>query len=144
MKEITDRLGGSAFAPSDDGLEARVFRVMAVSVGLGTGLIAPFMAWRITAGLLLGGLLSLLNYRWMGTSVRALIVARATGRDANARVTRYILRYFVIAAVVVTGYKLNIVSLPATIVGLSSFVVALFAEAFREIYFIIVDREGIN
>jgi len=37
-----------------------------------------------------------------------------------------------------------VVSLPATIVGLCSFVVALFAEAFRQSYFSIVNREGIN
>jgi hypothetical protein len=42
------------------------------------------------------------------------------------------------------AYQLNLVSLPATIAGLSSFVVALFAEALRETYFIIIHREGIN
>jgi len=46
--------------------------------------------------------------------------------------------------IVAVGYKLNLISLPATIIGLSSFVVALFAEAFRESYFIITHREGIN
>jgi len=45
---------------------------------------------------------------------------------------------------VIASYKLNAVSLPATIVGLCSFVVALFAEAFRQVYLTIVHREGIN
>jgi len=34
--------------------------------------------------------------------------------------------------------------LPAIIGGLCTFVVALFAEALREFYFVIIQREGIN
>ena len=144
MKEITDNSGRSAFARSDGDLETRLFRVMAGSVALAVSVAGVLAPWRITSGLLLGGVLSLLNYRWMCTSITALIVARASGEDANANVSRYIIRYFVIAVVVVAAYMLNSVSLPATIIGLCSFVVALFAEAFREVYFTIVDREGIN
>ena len=144
MKENTDSLGGSAFATADDGLEARIFRVMAVSVVVAASIAAPLAPWRITTGLLLGGLLSLLNYRWMRMSIAALVQARATRKSAISKMGRYILRYFLITGVVITAYKLNAVSLPATIIGLCSFVIALFAEAFRQVYFTIVGPEGIN
>jgi hypothetical protein len=49
-----------------------------------------------------------------------------------------------VGTVVFIAYQLNIVSLSATLLGLCSFVVALFVEAFREFYFAIIRREGIN
>lgn len=144
MKEIVNSLGGSSLAPADDGLEARIFRVMAAAVVVSVTVAALLWPWRVTTGLLLGGSLSLLNYRWMSTSIAALIEARVSGKVVRAKASRYIVRYFVVAASVIVAYKLNVVSLPATIVGLCSFVVALFAEAFRQFYFTIINREGIN
>jgi hypothetical protein len=145
MKETTDRLGGSAVGAPDDGnLEARLFRVMAAAVVLAASVSALLASWRVTTGLLLGGSLSLLNYRWLRTAIAALIEARLSGKGAGANGLRYILRYFVIAALVIVAFKLNAVSLPATLIGLCSFVVAFFAEAFRQFYFTIVHREGIN
>ena len=144
MKEITESLGGGAFPPSDEGLEERIFRVMAVSVAVAASIAVPLAPWRITTGLLLGGLLSLLNYRWMRMSIVALIEGHATRKGAVRKMARYIVRYFLITGVAIAAYKLNAVSVPATIIGLCSFVIALFAEAFRQVYFTIVGREGIN
>jgi hypothetical protein len=45
---------------------------------------------------------------------------------------------------VVVAYSLNVISLPAAILGLCTFVVALFVEAFREFYFTIIHREEIG
>jgi hypothetical protein len=50
----------------------------------------------------------------------------------------------VIAAAVVVAYQWDLVSLPATIAGLCSFVVALFVEALREFYSAIIQREEIS
>ncbi len=121
-----------------------MFRVMVASVVLAASVSALLAPWRVSTGLLLGGSLSLLNYRWLRTSIAALIEARVAGKSASARGARYILRYFVIATLVIAAFKLNAVSLPATIIGLCSFVIAFFAEAFRQFYFTIVHREGIN
>ena len=84
MNEIEDSLGGSGFANANDGLEARIFRVMAVSVvvaATATALLAP---WRVATGLLLGGALSLLNYRWLRTSIAALIERERPGKAVTA------------------------------------------------------------
>jgi hypothetical protein len=119
----------------------------------------PFGKWRITTGLLVGGLLSLLNHHWLSSSTSAAFkvvlqagnpnVADPAGTNQTAarpriKLAQYILRYFVVTAVVFIAYKLGIVSLTGTIIGLCSFVVALFVEAFREFYFVIIHREGIS
>jgi len=78
------------------------------------------------------------------SSSTAAVFRVAQGASPRLKVAQYILRYFVIGAVVFFAYKLNIVSLAATIAGLCSFVVALFVEAFRELYFAIIHREEIS
>ena len=123
------------------GIEWRVFRTMAVAVALAVIASLPFAQWRITTGLLLGGLLSLLNHHWLSSSTTAAFSVIAHGARPQLKLTKYILRYLVIATLVFLAYKLNIVSLPATIAGLCSFVVALFVEALREFYFALIHRE---
>jgi hypothetical protein len=117
---------------------------MIVAVGLATAISALAMPWRVTFGLLLGGALSLVNYQWMCTSVGAIVSATHTDRPFAAQASRYILRYFFVAFIVALASGLHLVSLPATLVGLSSFVAAMLVEATREFYFAMVNREGIN
>ena len=113
---------------------------MLVAVVLAVIVSAMLEPWRVTAGLFLGGVLSVLNYHWLGTSIAAAFNVEETGKRPRIRVWRYILRYFLIGGIVIAAYKSNVVSLPATILGLCSFVAALFAEAFREFYFITFHR----
>jgi hypothetical protein len=144
MKEIKDTTSETVLDAVQDGVEARIFRVMLAAVAAAVviaGILAP---WRITTGLLLGGALSLVNYNWLRTSVSAIIEGNASGRSPGRKSLRYILRYLVVTLAVVVAYKLKLVSLPATIFGLCSFVIALFAEAFRQFYYTIIHREGIN
>jgi hypothetical protein len=101
----------------------------------------PFAQWRVTSGLLLGGILALLNHHWLSGSTTAAFSVLAYGATPRLKLVQYILRYLVIATVIFIAYKLNVVSLAATLVGLSSFVVALFVEALREFYFAFIHRE---
>lgn len=140
----TDNIRGASATDADSALESRIFRVMAVSVALAVMVSAPLAPWRSTAGLALGGILSLFNYRWLSSSVSGLIAANASDKTGRHSAARYILRYGVIGLLVFGAYKLGGVSLPATIIGLCSFVVALFAEAFRQFYFAIIHREEIS
>jgi hypothetical protein len=144
MNEIENNLAGNRSGSVDDGLNARIVRVMAISVVIAATIAAMCGPWRVAAGLILGGSLSLLNYRWLSSSIAAIIQAHAGGSGSGAKASRHILRYCVIAAVVLVAFKLNVVSLPAAIFGLCSFVVAFLAEASRQFYFIITHREGIN
>ncbi len=144
MKKTRNTEGEQGPGDVADDVEARIFRVMTVSVALAASIAALLAPWRITTGLLLGGALSLLNYRWLRTSVGAIIAGNASGKFYGGKSARYLLRYLVVAGAVIVAYKLKLVSLPASIFGLCSFVVALFAEAFREFYLTVIRREGIN
>ena len=146
MKETGNNESGSALsAATDNSIDGRIFRTMALAVALAVIISAPFAPWRITAGLMVGGMLSLLNHYWMRTSISAgFALALGHGTKPQIKLVQYVLRYFVVGAVVFAAYQLNVVSLPATLAGLCSFVVALFVEAFRELYFAIIHREGIN
>jgi hypothetical protein len=131
-------------AAANAALEARIIRIMAFSVALSVVIAAPFFPWRVTSGLALGGVLSLLNHHWLRSSVSALIMANATNRSVGHSAYRYILRYLVVGVVVFVAYRFGVASLPATIIGLCSFVVALFAEALRQFYQVFIRREGIS
>ena len=142
MKQIADNAGGAMLPnAAQDGISRRILRTMAVAVTLAVIISAPFAQWRITTGLLLGGVLSLLNHHWLSSSTAAAFNVVAHGAKPKLKLGQYILRYLVVGAVVFLAYKLNLVSLGATIAGLCSFVVALFVEALREFYFAIVHRE---
>jgi hypothetical protein len=144
MKESENKESGSASAAAN-GIDTRIFRAMAAAVALTVIISAPFAPWRITTGLLLGGSLSLLNHYWMRTSISAgFDLALYQGTKPQIKIIHYVLRYFVVGSTVVAAYQLNVISLPATLAGLCSFVPALFVEAFREFYFAIIHREEIN
>jgi hypothetical protein len=141
MSQIANSMRGEAFTDGADGaLEMRVFRVMIATVTLavvGSTMLAP---WRVTFGLMLGGVLSLLNYHWLRTSIAAVFNLTGTDRP-RVKIWRYLVRYFVVSVAVFAAYQMQVVSLPATIVGLCSFVPALFVEAFRQFYFAFIHRE---
>jgi ATP synthase I chain len=146
MTESAD--SGAGAVPVDEGedpraMERRIFRLMCAAVALAVAVAAPLAPWRVTAGLLLGGLLSLLNHHWLRTSVAAVFGQAAPGQRPKLKAARYVLRYFVVAAAVAAAYNLNLVSLAATFAGLCSFVPAALAEGFRQLYFAIARREEI-
>ena len=130
---------------SETTLDTRVLRTMAATVGIAVVVSTAFAPWRVTTGLLLGGMLSLLSHHWMRTSIAAAFAgALDAGSKPQLTSVKYLLRYIVIAVAVLLAYKSGVVSLPATILALCSFVVALFVEALREFYFVIIRREEIS
>jgi hypothetical protein len=141
MRQIAHSVSAEGVAGGDDGaLELRVFRVMIACV-LFAAIVSTMLApWRVTTGLMLGGLLSLLNFHWLQTSVAAVFNVSA-GERPRIRISRYVLRYFVVGITAYGAYTLRLVSLTAVFAGLCAFVPALFVEAFRQFYFAIIRRE---
>src|SRR6267143_1570023 len=128
MSNTTTHMDSSpASAVTDQDLHARLFRVMLGATALAV-LAASLMApWRVATGLLLGGLLALLNHHWLRTSVStAFALALGEQRKPRIKIAQYVLRYLVIGVVTFAAFKLRIASLPAIIGGLCTFVVALF------------------
>jgi len=127
-----------------DSINTRVFRTMAATTALAVGVSTFIAPWRVTTGLLVGGVLALFSHSWLKNSAAAAIRLSAAGGAPQLRLVQFILRYVVIAAVIFTAYTLDLISLPFVLVGLSTFVVAMFVEAAREFYFAIKEREEIS
>lgn len=117
---------------------------MAIATGLSVAVSAALGPWRVTTGLLLGGVLALFNHRWLKNSAAAAIRLSTTGGASRFSLAQFLLRYLVIAAAVYATFTLDLVSLPAVLAGLCSFVVAMLIEALREFYFAIIEREEIS
>ena len=147
MSQFADSVTGDAVTSRDAGaLEARMLRTMIVTIVAAVAVAAIIAPWRVTTGVLIGGALSILNYRWLHSSATAIINLNIGSTNIgstapSARSLRYVLRYFIVAALVFAAYQMNVVSLPATLAGLCAFVPALMFEAFRQFYFIIIHRE---
>lgn len=140
MAEIADYQARAADA-DDEALERRLTRSMCAAVALAVAAAAVFASWRVTTGLALGGLLSLVNHRWLRTSIAAAFGGDLSAGRPRLRVSRYVLRYFVVGLTVFAAARLDLISVPAAIAGLCSFVAALFVEAGRQFYVSIVHRE---
>lgn len=117
---------------------------MAIATGLGVAVSAFVGPWRVTVGLLVGGLLALFNHRWLKRSAGAAIELSIGGAVPQLQLAQFILRYVVIGAFVFSLHQLDLLSLPAVLAGLATFVVAIFVEALREFYFAIIQREEIS
>jgi len=117
---------------------------MATATGLAVSVSAFYAPWRVTSGLLLGGLLALINHHWLQRSTGAALAVVATGEKPRITLLTYGLRYLMVGAGAYIAYELRLASLTAILAGLATFVVALFAEAIREFYFAIIQREEIS
>ena len=143
MNEIVNNDGISALNDLEGAaLERRLVRGMIVSVALAVLVSAALAPWRVTTGLMLGGALSFFNHHWLRTSLRAVFGGAAQiGRRPKLGAARYVLRYFVIAVVVASGYMFNLISIAATLAGMCAFAAAIMIEAFTQLYFAIRYRE---
>ena len=142
MSEIANSGDFAAFAGETSATERRIFRSMCLTVVVAVALSAALAPWRVTTGLLLGGVLSLFSHHWLRTSVAAMFDGvAARGAQPNVRIVRFVLRYFIVGTSIAAAYMLDLVSLTATLFGLCSFVVAALLEAFIQTYHAIVNRE---
>jgi ATP synthase I chain len=140
MGDVVD--SGSGRPSGDSGaLERRLFQEMKWTVLVAVLACAPFAPWRVTVGVLLGGVLSILNHHWLRNSIAAIFADTNQTGKPRINMAGYVLRYVFVGAIVFTAHILNLVSLPATMAGLCSIVVAFMIEAGREFYFAIFYRE---
>lgn len=122
-------------------MERRLFRIMCWTTLLLTLASAPVAQWRVTTGLGLGGALALLNHHWLRASIRTAFSGATTGVRPQVSVARFILRYFVVVSLIVAASQLEIISVVATLVGLSVFAFAALLEGFVQTFLTFVQRE---
>ena len=68
---------------------------MAIATGLSVAVSAVVGPWRVTTGLLVGGLLALFSHRWLKNSAAAAIELSIGGSTPKLRLAQFILRYVV-------------------------------------------------
>ncbi|MFN2452968.1 MAG: ATP synthase subunit I [Pyrinomonadaceae bacterium] len=144
MNELTHTVEPDVAGAAEDAarLRARLYRGMCWTIALAVVGSVLFAQWRVTTGVLLGGVLALFNYHWLQTSVTAILDGLAPAEQMRQRiVARFVLRYFIVAAVIIVAAMLDVVSVAATLAGMSAFVVALMVEASAQMYTAIVHRE---
>src|SRR5215217_2499727 len=98
MLDSTNTTQIPASAGLDHGLNSRVFRTMAVTSALAVAVAAFMFPWRVTSGLMVGGLLALFSHSWLKNSAAAAIRLSTTGGRPHLRLAQFVLRYFVMAA----------------------------------------------
>lgn len=132
---------GSDFAEGA-AIESRISRLLCGVVALAVCVSFVTMPWRVTSGLLLGGVLSIMNFAWVRSFVHKLF--GSTEEDAHAPrwslARYYFLRYLVLAFVIGVAYLLNVVSLVAVLFGLCSLAAAGMLEGLIQLYFAIFNR----
>ena len=85
------------------------------------------------AGVLIGGILAVINYFWLEQSTRALFEQRAVS-SATLLAAKYILRYVAIGAVLLLIYMTGAVPIVAVILGLSAFAIAVVLQGLKSIF----------
>ena len=121
----------------DSGIERRLQRNTYVVIG--AALIAGWFlsGWRMALGALLGGALCLFNIRWLSGSVRALLskaVMTQSGRVPPFTASKLILRYFVIAIVIVAALSTGYFHPLGIGIGFAAFVGGVMIEAVYQLY----------
>ncbi len=119
----------------------RILWIMAVVLIVAV-IVSFFLAdGRVTSGLMLGGILSFINYYWLKTALRSVFEKAVGGGKPRFLIGKYMLRYFAVGAVIVFVALTKIVSVVALIGGLLVFAAAILIESFILIFIHISKRE---
>ncbi|MCX5856334.1 MAG: ATP synthase subunit I [Deltaproteobacteria bacterium] len=81
-----------------------------------------FWTFPFTLGILLGGLISIVNFFWLKRDLRA-VFSNLTGRAKSAIMFRYYLRFFVSAVIIFFIISRTIVDVMGLLIGLSIVVI---------------------
>ncbi len=85
-------------------------------------------------GFAIGGILSLINFRWLQGSIKSLFATTLKGEPPRFIAFRFFFRFIVIGIAVAIASYSGLVSVIGILLGLCSFVVAIMLEAFYQIY----------
>jgi hypothetical protein len=113
----------------------RILFLMAFTAVLLSSYGFIYISWQFSGGVILGGILSFVNYYWLKHSLRVVFEqAVDEGEKPTYSGTRYILRYFVLGFILLMVYLTKAVSVVGVILGLSSFAFAIVIEGFIRIF----------
>lgn len=94
-----------------------------------------FISWQFGLGVILGGILSFINYYWLKVSLKRLFDnAVAHGEKPRFLAVRYFARYLTLGAILTIVFLTKTVPVVAVIAGLSSFALAIVIEGFIRLF----------
>lgn len=110
-----------------------ILAIMAVIVLVVAVCGLVFGSVRFGVGVLIGGVLALANYIWLDRSTRAIFENTGVS-SAGWLAAKYVLRYVVIGAVLLTIYLIDVLPVAAVIAGLGAFAVAVVIQGLKTIF----------
>ena len=94
-----------------------------------------FVSWQFGLGVILGGILSFVNYYWLKVSLKRLFDnAVAHGEKPRFLAVRYFARYLTLGAILTIVFLTHTIPVVAVILGLSSFALAIVIEGFIRLF----------
>ena len=93
-----------------------------------------FVNWQFGLGVLIGGVLSFVNYYWLKFSLKKVFEKTESGERPRFLGARYASRYFALAAILLLIFLTKIVPVVAVILGMASFALAIVVEGFIRIF----------
>jgi len=94
-----------------------------------------YASWQFGSGVVLGGVLSFINYYWLKVSLKRLFDnAVAHGEKPRFLAVRYFARYLTLGAILTIVFLTHTIPVVAVILGLSSFALAIMIEGFIRLF----------
>lgn len=128
---------------SPEAVERRVLRNIFAVVALAVVAAAIFADLRFMLGLVLGGGLALLNYKWLHSSLRA-VLAEGNEKAPPGTMIKFVVRWLMIAAIAWAASKTGYFDPVAILAGLMSPAAAVITEAGYVAYKSLRTRENDN
>jgi hypothetical protein len=109
--------------------QRRILWSMFAAALLGSVLGFVFVSWQFGTGVLFGGILSLVNYYWLKTSLKNVFENAVGGEKPRFLAGKYFLRYLAFGAVLAIVFLTKTLPVISVLLGLASFAFAIVIEA---------------
>jgi FtsH-binding integral membrane protein len=124
----------SASERIESDIEKRLWWLMIASLLVSLIFAFIFTNIQFILGFAIGGMLSLINFKWLQGSIKSLFAAALNDEPPGFIAFRFFLRFIVIGITLGIASYTDSVSVIGILLGLCSFVVAIMIEAFHQIY----------
>lgn len=112
----------------------RILILTAATAILGSLLALWFVSKQFAAGVLIGGILSFVNYYWLKFSLKKIFEQVGVEEKPRFLGFRYALRYFILGLILTIVFLTKTIPVVAVIAGLMSFALAIVFEGFIQIF----------
>ena len=112
----------------------RILTVMAIVAVLSALAGFVFVSWQFGLGVLIGGILSFINYYWLKFSLKKVFERTAHGERPRFLAVRYATRYLVLGGALLVVFLTKAIPVVAVILGMASFALAIVVEGFVRLF----------